>query len=287
MNILSECVPCLLRQAGDAAKRTTDDLTVYERVRAEAEELLAHYECFPNSPALAYEIHAAVKRLVGSNDPYAAIKQKDLSAALSIYPLLKDFMKIHDNALEWALKVAATGNNLDAAIYGDTDLRACVEKELGLALARSDAAVIAERLANARRVLVIGDNTGESVFDRVMLESLSTNAELYYAVRSEPIINDVTRADAIASGLDRVATVVESGSCIPGIELEACNERFLELFWGADLVISKGQGNYETLSDVPREIFFLLKAKCPAIAKLLDVPLGSYICMRSEAKETV
>ena len=92
-----------------------------------------------------------------------------------------------------------------------------------------------------------------------------------YAVRGRAIINDVTKGDAIDSGLDEVAEIISSGSPAPATILDLCNEDFLKRFKQADMIISKGQGNYEGLSDTDRPVFFLLKAKCPVIASDIGV----------------
>ncbi len=133
-----------------------------------------------------------------------------------------------------------------------------------------------DRLKHAKTLLIIGDNAGETVFDRVLAEDFS-HLDITYAVRSEPVINDATVEDARASGLDRCAGIISTGCNIPGLILEECSEEFLNIFNNADIVISKGQGNFETLSAQKREMFFLLKAKCPVVSKDLGVDINDYV----------
>ena len=114
------------------------------------------------------------------------------------------------------------------------------------------------------------------MFDCLLLQQLPS-LELTYAVRSAPIINDATIEDAQASGLGQYARIISTGCVAPGVLLNECSEAFLDIFYNADIVISKGQGNYETLSDCDRELFFLLKAKCPVIAGLLDMGLNEFV----------
>ena len=123
--------------------------------------------------------------------------------------------------------------------------------------------------------LYLGDNAGESVFDKLLIETI--NKPVFYATREVPVINDVIIDDAIASGLNSVAEIISSGSPAPGIILPLCSDEFLSVFQKADMIISKGQGNYEGLSDADRNIFFLLKAKCPVIAKDLNVNVNDII----------
>ena len=129
--------------------------------------------------------------------------------------------------------------------------------------------VFERQISKAKNILYIGDNAGESVFDKILIEEI--NKPVIYAVREEPVINDAIYEDAIESGLDEVAQIISSGSKAPGTILELCNNNFIEKFNNADVIISKGQGNYEGLSDVKRSVFFLLKAKCHVIARDLNV----------------
>ena len=281
MKIFLECLPCLLRQALDAAKKASDDPIIHGETLDEALSLLQNYRDFRNSPDLTRHIHEIVKRKTGNNDPYAKNKADDLKAAQKLYPFLRESLERNGNDLTYALKIAAVGNVLDSAIYSDLDVEACIRKEIDHPFAHCDEDAIKKRLAKAKTVLVIGDNAGEAIFDRLLIERLQASAKIYYAVRGEPIINDVTMEEALCAELDRVAQLISTESKIPGTIVSECSPTFQKLFWEADVVISKGQGNYETLSDEAREIFFLLKAKCPMIAKSLGVPLGGYVLKRN------
>ena len=276
MEILLDCIPCLLRQALEAARKNSDDESVHALVFNDAMSFVSQYEEYENAPKLVKDIHEAVKKYTSSSDPYAGVKQKDLEAALELYPYLCEFMESKDNKIYWALKLAATGNNLDSAVYGEQNVRECVMRELEKPFAVCDVSAFEQRLESAKTVLIIGDNTGESVFDRVMMQYLPTKAEFIYAVRSQPIINDVTYEVAVASGIDGVARIISTGCGAPGAILGECSEEFLDIYQSADIVISKGQGNLEALSEGTRSVFFLLKAKCPVIAKRLSVEINSY-----------
>ncbi len=140
-----------------------------------------------------------------------------------------------------------------------------MEQEFGI----FDYTEFKEQLRKANSVLYIGDNTGESVFDRILIEQLGV--PVTYVVRGIPIINDATFQDAVDSGIDEVAEIVSSGTTAPGTIMELCTDDFVERFEEADMVISKGQGNYEGLANVSRQVFFLLKAKCHIVAKHLNI----------------
>lgn len=135
------------------------------------------------------------------------------------------------------------------------------------------------RLESSRSLLYLGDNAGEIAFDRLLIEEINRLNELetYFVVRGRPVINDVTVEDALAVGMDRVAMVVSNGSDAPATILSQCSTELQQLFRSADIIIAKGQGNYESLEGESESIFFLLRAKCPLIAKLLGVSVGDCV----------
>jgi uncharacterized protein with ATP-grasp and redox domains len=124
-------------------------------------------------------------------------------------------------------------------------------------------------------ILYLADNAGETVLDRILIETL--DKPVTYAVKSFPIINDALFEDAIAAGIDQVAAIRQTGSNCPGTVLHTCTDEFFRYYEEADLVLSKGQGNYEALSDENRSIFFLLKVKCKLVSRQLEAPLGSLV----------
>jgi uncharacterized protein with ATP-grasp and redox domains len=135
---------------------------------------------------------------------------------------------------------------------------------------------------NSRSLLYLGDNAGEIVFDRLLIEEINHVKELetYFVVREKPVINDVTIDDALAIGMDRVAKIVSNGSDAPATILPQCSTEVQQLFRSVDIIIAKGQGNYESLEGEPGKIFFLLRAKCPLVAELLGVSVGDCVLKR-------
>ncbi|MCB0910727.1 MAG: DUF89 family protein [Propionibacteriaceae bacterium] len=283
MELFLDCMPCMHRQVLEAARTATTDEATQARIMDRAALTLARRAEFASAPAMAQAMHAIVRSETGVADPYAAVKRRDLDAALGLEPLLRRFADAADDPLRAALKVAATGNVMDSAIYADLDIAACVTEELERPFARCDLAELTADLASARLVLVLGDNTGETVFDKVLLAALAAaGRELVYAVREAPIINDATLAEAHEAGVDALATLVSSGSRAPGTILEDCTPEFRALFRDADVVISKGQGNFESLSTPGRPVYFLLKAKCALVAGRLGTEVGDYVLIRRD-----
>lgn len=276
MEIFFDCLPCMLRQTLEASRLATDRLNLQKKIIEDSIEILSHYKDYKCSPDLCRAMHQAVKRYSCVEDPYIQIKNRDIVAAKRAYPILERFLQEKQNNLYWALKIAATGNIIDSAINNNVNMEDCIEKELEKEFSVCDLEPFENRLKTSKSLLIIGDNAGETVFDRILAQDLSF-LDVTYAVRSEPIINDATVEVAYASGLGDCTNIISTGCNAPGAILEECSTEFLNIFNHADIIISKGQGNFEALSDERKQIFFLLKAKCPVISQKLGVDLNQYV----------
>lgn len=284
-----DCVYCNVRQALEAARLASADADVHKKVVLKSLDALTKYDSYRTPAEMGGVIHHLVKEYSSNPDPYKRVKEDSIEMALSVYPGLKRFVEGDGDRLLRALEVSAAGNLLDAGVYGDLraqDMEATLMKELdrGFALCHVDA--LREDLLGARNVLIIGDNAGETVLDRIMISEIKracgngAEPSVFYGVRSAPIINDATAEDAVASGLEHDAIIVDTGCSAPGLILDAADSEFLKLYREADVVISKGQGNYETLSDsAGRTIYFVLKAKCGVVAKDTGASLGDYVLL--------
>lgn len=277
MEVFLDCLPCVLRQVLEASRLATDQFALQEAIMQEATALLTEYRQFRNAPELGGRMHQIVKKHTGVNDPYRQVKAENIRDALRVYPFLQQYLAEQVDKLYWALKIAATGNIIDAAVGNGPDLVKDLEAELVKAFAVCDLTQFQTELERAENLLIIGDNAGETVFDRLLMDYLS-HLTITYAVRGEPVINDATVDDVRASGFDPRIRVISSGATTPGLILEECTPEFISLFYQADLVISKGQGNFEALMEEEgRSLFFLLKAKCPMVAEILGVQVNDYV----------
>jgi damage-control phosphatase, subfamily I len=276
METTLDCVPCTLRQILEASRMVSDDTEMHERIMDAVLEEIRNYKAHVRPPELNRAMHRVAYRYTGVADPYRKLKEKDTEAALRLYPSLKQRAEREEDPVPLAIRIAVTGNVIDSAVGASVDIAQCIEQELIKPFAIYDVAEFEKRLKTARRILVVGDNAGETVFDRVLIETLA-HCDITYAVRSGPILNDATVEDALAAGLGGCARVISTGSDMPGVGLDEATDEFLEVFRGADIVISKGQGNFETLEDSGRNIFFLLKAKCASISRRLGVKQGEYV----------
>ena len=219
---------------------------------------------------------------MGQSDPYRQIKDRFNRMALELYPTLRDWVEESDNPMETAVRLAIAGNVIDFGVnsqLSETEVRQSVMHALSASL-DADVDEFWRAVSDAERILYLTDNAGEIVFDRLLIEQMPPG-KVTVGVRGFPVINDATMTDAEDTGITELAEVIENGSDAPGTILADCSETFVERFNKADLIIAKGQGNYETLSEVDKDIYFLLKVKCPVIARDIGCQMDSLVLRRS------
>ena len=275
MRTYLDCYPCLMRQALSAARRAGASENQQHRVLLKTMEELSAFPSDSTPPQLAYRIHQQVQQMTNNIDPYRNDKDQATQLALALYPDLKEKVNQAADPLEMAVRIAIAGNIIDMGVAESYDLEATLERVLTQAFAINDLASLRNALAQSVSVLYLADNAGETVFDRVLIETI--DLPVNYVVKASPIINDATREDAVAAGIEPVANIIDNGSSAPGTLLDQCSELFREHFARADLIIAKGQANYESLSDSSAPIFFLLQAKCNVIARDLGIAEGGTI----------
>jgi len=258
-----------MQQALRAGRAATNDEHAIKRLLGAVGAMVDTIPMDGTPPETGEQVYRLVREITGVVDPYRLIKESSISEAQSLYPGLKRMVERADDRLLTAIRIAIAGNVIDFGANPSFNLVEDVSVILRQDFAVLDYVAFVSHLRDAETVLYLGDNAGESVFDKLLIEEL--NKDVTYVVREVPVINDVTREDAIASGLDEVAEIISSGAEAPGVILDRCTEEFRDRFARADMVISKGQGNYEGLSESTRSVFFLLKAKCPLIARDLNV----------------
>ncbi len=261
----------------------TSDMGVQRDVLREASALLASLPAEATPIEMGMRIHEVIRQRTGSLDPYRRVKRESNRHALSLYPRLKEYVAGSDDPLRAAVTLAAIGNVIDFGANPHFDLERSLEEGMNKGLAGSEFPLLARRLGEVGHVLYIGDNAGEIVLDKLLVERMSSlGIKVTFVVREAPILNDATLEDAREVGMDRVAEVVSSGVVGPGTLLRHTTPEFLDLFNRAEFVLAKGQGNYEGLSDEPRPVFFLLMAKCPVVARDLGVEVGDLVLRSPE-----
>lgn len=274
-----ECFPCFIEQAIRATQMVTDDEKIVKEIVDRVGEHFREIPLTYTPPEMGAFIYGTVREITGEHDPYLAIKNESIQQVLSIYSNLEKMVANATDPLLAAIKLATIGNVLDFGISRKYDLSEEIAKIEEMEYGIFHYETFIEQLDKASSLLFIGDNAGETVFDKILIKTMGK--PVTYVVREEPVINDATLEDALQSGLGEVAEIISSGSRAPGTILKLCNEDFLHRFAQADLVISKGQGNYEGLSGVDRQVFFLLRAKCPVIARHAGVNMNEFILKAS------
>lgn len=281
MKIYTRCIPCFARQAVDAAEMATDDPALQDLIIRTALRKIAEVDYSQTPPHIGVIINGIVKSLVGDTDPYQGLKSLYNRLALEFYPRMKKLIASSGDPLETAAKLAVAGNNIDFGIrerHERIGIREVAEETLAMPFSIDDYPAFAEAVSGGGSILYAADNAGEIVFDRLLIEEIPDyRGRVTVAVKGGPILNDATREDADAAGITDLVRVVNTGHDAPGTIYEQCSESFRETLDGSDLVIAKGQGNYETLSEYPGRVFFLLKAKCPVIARDLGVEVGDIV----------
>lgn len=275
MRTYIDCFPCFLNQALRAARIATDDEKKIKRVLDEVGMMLRDIPLDSTPPQSGRLIYRTVSEVTGDSDPYREIRKESTQKALSLYPYLKSRVEKSSDRLLTAIRIAIAGNVIDFGAYGDFDLSREVVKIFKKDFAVCDYDKFKHGLDKTREILYIGDNAGECVFDRILIEEMKK--PVTYVVRDAPIINDATYEDAVQAGIDSVATIVSSGTDAPGAILETCSAAFMKMYQNSNFIISKGQGNYEALSNERGPIFFLLKVKCQVIANDIGVEEGDIV----------
>ena len=277
-----DCIPCFIKQSLEAARMTTDDKKVHEQV---LKEVMKHLQSisFENSPPeLSREVHAIIRRLTGSEDPYKEAKEESNKIGQKLYGGLKGHVETSDDSLLMATKLAIVGNVIDFGTMNRFNVDEMVNQALKEDFDDSSYSRFKEVLQKSKTILYIADNSGEIFFDKLLLEELKKlGKEITCVVKANPIINDVLFEDAKFAGIDKLANIIagDDGQDVstPGAVLHYASDTFLNLFKKSDMVISKGQGNYEGLSDVSREIFFMLVVKCHLVARDIKTEVGKLV----------
>jgi uncharacterized protein with ATP-grasp and redox domains len=278
MLVHAECLPCYLRQVIDTVRVVTDDDATLDRVLRRTMSLLSAANLRRTPPALSQEIYRIILAETRSADPYAAAKHLFNGLVLDMQDHLRGRIAASSHPMETAVRLVLAGNTIDFGIAGafrEEDLEGVILHALETPIVGS-VEDFCDAVARAGRILYLADNAGEIVLDKLLIEQMPRE-KIVVAVRGGPIINDATMEDAEAVGLTRIVRVISNGSDAPGTLPDDCTEEFRREFDAADLLISKGQGNYESLYGLPREIVFLLKAKCDVVAASLGCAFGDLV----------
>lgn len=284
------CVQCALKQLIDTAELLGLNREQAMPLMFEAVEHLSHADENSNNAVLIDDCFRIVTRATGNDDPYHDVKIAFNEGMMRLYPEVKRHVHESDDPLRAAVRASIAGNLIDLAALGwDVTMERATQKVYdidreGLYIDACDS--LSAALSKAQTLLVLGDNCGEIVMDKLLIETileLYPHLKVQYGVRGVPSVNDVTREDAAMVHMEEVAEIIDNGDTVLSTILPRCSQEFIDRFYAADVVICKGMGNYEGLLNCDRgNMWFLLIAKCKIVAGLSGSPLGSILCMEKK-----
>jgi len=292
MKTYFDCIPCFFKQIIEVCRimNLTDEETkkILDKLALHIPEI----EMAASPPAISQFIYRMIKEQTGNPDPYKELKQKSNEIALEIYPELKKMVQNSENRLLKAVEIAIAGNIIDYGTMSnlniDTEIDLIINSEEDK-IRNEDTkyfeyAEFINSLKKTKVLLYLADNAGEIIFDRILIEEIKAtypDIQIYCAVRGYPIINDCTISDTVSSGIDKIVTVISNGTDAPGTILKECSKEFLDIWNRSDLIVSKGQGNFESLSEAQENIFFMFMVKCQVLAKDIGCNLRDVILCRN------
>lgn len=282
MKVSRECIQCLARQAVEIAEEATSDVIMQEEIIKRSLKELAEMDFKETAPEIAFRMHQHSKNITGINDPYKRLKEKYNEIAKEIYDRIVEekWLDKAKDRFDMACRLAVAGNIIDFSVglkLQPEDIVKSVEDSIKQDIFGTGTAALKKAVEDARNIMYIADNSGEIIFDRFLLENLPLN-KVTYVVKGGPIVNDATMEDAISTGVVNLVKVIDNGHSAQGTILKDCSNIFKDEFRKADLIISKGQANFETLSDIKdKTIFYLLRAKCSSVAAAIGCKKMDYV----------
>jgi uncharacterized protein with ATP-grasp and redox domains len=280
MKIPLDCIPCQIRHFINSARMFTDDEAVISNVLDHTLSVTSKYKSYDNIFQMYIDANKIIEKIGSGSDPYEGFKKQINKICLDAETDLKKMIKDSCNPFETALRISIAGNSIDVMQQGNHISHKIIKNILKTAFNQEiDSSAIKklyDEIIKAKRILFIGDNCGEIVFDRIFIEYLRDNVlhdkinKITYAVRGGPALNDSTIEDAHSTGMSSVVNVITTGASIPSAYLPYSSEEFRKVYFSSDLIISKGQGNFEGLFDRHENIFFLLKIKCPIFERFFN-----------------
>lgn len=285
MKVHYECAACFLRQTREALDLATDDYELKMEVTEKIVKLVSeNYYNGAVSNVVGTMVHRKIKEETRNNDPY--IKEREISneIAMGFIPRVKIILNNENKLLNY-LKIAIAGNVIDFGALGlDIDMESHLISTLNREPKLDHSEELEDELKSAKTLLYLADNIGEIVFDKILIERIKDyGVEVTVALKEKPILNDACIEDAVKIGLDEVSNLISTGTDSIGIIEEDVSPEFLEIFWGSDLVIAKGLGNYEGLGEMDlldKPVFCLLNAKCKPVARDIGVEIGDNIVLK-------
>jgi len=276
MKIFFDCIPCSINNYLRLVKTGFIPEPVQEVILRRLLDFFSRTDYNQSPPALGQKMHRLLREFSEDSDPYREIKKSCNRMMLDKYEEFREIVNRSSDPFDAAMRLAIAGNVIDFGSYHRMDVMETIQRVMGAELAVDDSAALRRDLTSAKTVLYIGDNCGEIVLDKLLLEAMD-HPGVFFAVRGRPTINDATVEDAAFAGIDRYAAIITTGDDAPGVVWETSSQEFKEIFRKADVIISKGQGNFEGLSDMDGNIYFLLVTKCRLVSEHIGVDEKNFV----------
>ncbi len=284
MNITKDCVECIVGQINKATKLLDLDVDLANEINKEVEKKALNFDFKKSPPFVAKDVYEYLAIKTNLKDPLEKLKQESIKKATTYVPLIEEKISLSEDKLFTAIKAAVAGNVIDFA----TTKEFCLDQEINSIFETdfsiNDYKIFKEKLEKTDSLIILADNAGENIFDKVLIKTISSlypNLKIYYATRGKAIINDITTKEAFQSGIDKYCEVISSGVDTPGLDKSRASREFMELFNKTPLVLSKGMGNFECLeSHNDNKVFFLFKVKCNVVANTISKNLGEIVLKR-------
>ncbi|ACX72718.1 protein of unknown function DUF89 [Methanocaldococcus vulcanius M7] len=291
MKIKPECAICIVRQVVEVVKEISKDESEQFKLIKDTMSVITEVYGEEAVPAwMGTVVHRHLKKISGNSDPYKTLKEKANKIALKYLEKVRKMSDEGDDLERLRKKVLASiaGNVIDFGAYSvEVDIEKMIEETLNGTLALDNSRELLDDLKNKdiKKVLYICDNAGEIIFDRVLMEEIKKyGKEIVAVVKGKPILNDATLEDAKIAKIDEIGRVITTGSDIIGVILEECSSEFIKEFETADMIVAKGMGNYESLTEyedrIKKPIYYILKAKCKPVADHIGVKVGDNVLLK-------
>jgi damage-control phosphatase, subfamily I len=291
MKITTDCIACNLKAALMAIRELTTEESAMRDLTAEIMQIPAMrgLDWSITGSQLVEQVSNRITAATNNHDPFRGRKEQQNQRCLELYPWLKSLVDGSEDSLFVPVNLAIIGNSIDPMGYlSSQDLERAIQGVLENPVSRSSYLDLKAQLEQSNLVIYLGDNCGEIVFDKLLIETIKTLYEIdvAFVVRSVPALNDATLTDAELVGMSDTASVIENGidGPLPGIILSRCSEQFRSLWDRADLVISKGGGNFDSLDEeknITTPIYYMLMCKCIPYENYFNIPLNSPILARA------
>lgn len=280
MKATADCIPCIENYVLKTARHVSEDDWLQRKVLLDTMEVLRNASYDRSPPEICYDVIKAANKMLGVTDPYREVKEDLNKASIPVAAKADKIIQDSDDPLLSSLKFACAANMLDVAVQNKATPEDVLETAGSRNFEIDNYELLKEDIERAKNVFYILDNAGEIAFDKLVVQQL-LDKEVTCVVRHSPVLNDATLEDAEAVSLSKLCNVIDPGADFIGLPLDLCSGEFKEAFESADIIIAKGQANFETLENAsPKSVYFMLVAKCPVVAGMLDVNVGDMILLR-------